>query len=412
MQTTTRRGMSPRTFLILLAFVAFISLGLPDGLLGIAYPSIRIDFDLPLDALGMLLIAGMIGYNTSSFFSGKLMRWLGLGGLLAASCLTTGLCLLGNTLVPQWWMFVLLGVFSGFGAGAIDAGINTYIASEHGERLMQWLHASFGIGVTLGPIIMTLGLNLFNRWRVGYIVVGVAQILLAICFALTARLWRKSGTAGSSETNPAADKSEIAETTRLLDYKTPLRQTLAQPAVWLSISLFFIYTGVEVILGHWSYTLLTESRQIASQLAGLVTGSYWAFFTVGRVLAGLYAHRVGGNPLLRGSILLALTGALLLWWNPAPWVSVAGVALTGFAVAPIFPALVSGTSNRVSAKHAANTIGMQISAAGFGGSLLSSLAGVLARNISLEVIPLYLVILLALMFLLFTLASSRKSISE
>jgi MFS family permease len=364
---------------------AFISLGLPDGLLGIAYPSIRIDFDLPLDALGMLLIAGMIGYNTSSFFSGKLMRWLGLGGLLAASCLTTGLCLLGNTLVPQWWMFVLLGVFSGFGAGAIDAGINTYIASEHGERLMQWLHASFGIGVTLGPIIMTLGLNLFNRWRVGYIVVGVAQILLAICFALTARLWRKSGTAGSSETNPAADKSEIAETTRLLDYKTPLRQTLAQPAVWLSISLFFIYTAWK---SSWD-TGATPADRIAPDR--IPTGrpgnrQFWAFFTVGRVLAGLYAHRVGGNPLLRGSILLALTAPCCCGGTPHHGSALRALPhrfrrRTDLSRAGVW------NQQPVSAKHAANTIGMQISAAGFGGSLLSSLAGVLARNISLEVIP-------------------------
>ena len=148
--------------LVLLAYVAFISLGLPDGLLGVAWPSMRADFALPLDALGMLLVASTSGYLTSSFFSGRIVARLGVGGLLAASCAATGGSLLGYTLAPSWMTLVPFGLVAGLGAGAIDAGINTYIASHHGESLMQWLHASFGVGITLGPIIMTTGLNLLS----------------------------------------------------------------------------------------------------------------------------------------------------------------------------------------------------------------------------------------------------------
>ncbi|MBK7200823.1 MFS transporter [Candidatus Amarolinea dominans] len=375
--------------LILLAYVAFISLGLPDGLLGVAWPSMRADFALPLDALGMLLVASTAGYLTSSFFSGRIMARMGVGGLLAASCAATGGSLLGYTLAPSWWAMIPLGVGAGLGAGAIDAGLNTYIASHHGESLMQWLHASFGVGITLGPIIMTTGLNLFGAWRVGYVVVGVAQLALAGCFAVTASLWRQNGTAGEADAPM-----------RLTDFQTPLRETLRQRGAWLSILMFFIYTGIEVTLGLWAYTLLTESRGIAPAIAGLWAGSYWGTFTVGRVMAGLYAPRVGANRLVQISLLGALVGALLLWWNPAQAVSLFGVGLVGFAVAPIFPALVSGTSGRVSMRHAANTIGMQISAAGLGAALLPTVAGSLARYTSLEAIPVYLAMLIVTLIVL------------
>lgn len=391
MSAFSTRKSSAKLGLILLAYIAFISLGLPDGLLGVAWPSIRANFLLPLDALGLLLAAATTGYLMSSFLSGFLMARLGVGGLLAVSCAATGAGLLGYTLVPAWWMMVALGAVAGLGAGAIDAGINTYIAANHGEGLMQWLHASFGIGVTLGPIIMTIGINRFDSWRLGYVVVGTAQITLALCFALTASLWQRAKNAPHAE-----------ETTRLTDYQTPLNETLRQPRVWLNILMFFLYTGVELSLGHWAYTLLTESRGIAPEVAGLWAGSYWGMFTVGRVLAGLYARRLGLHTLLRFSLLVALVGALLVWWSPVDGVGLLGVALTGFAIAPIFPAMVSGTSQRVGAHHAANTIGMQIGAAGLGGAVLPGVAGILARNFSLEIIPVYLVAIIILLFALYS----------
>src|SRR5512139_3142913 len=175
----------PRLGLILLAFIAFIALGLPDGLLGVGWPSIRTDFGIPLDAIGMLLTASVIGYMTSSFMSGFLLSRVGVGRVLVASCLLTGLALIGYTLVPQWWMMVLLGVLAGLGAGAIDAGLNTYVAANFGEGVMQWLHAFWGVGITIGPIIMTIGLTTLHTWRFGYQVVGGFQIVLAVCFVLT-----------------------------------------------------------------------------------------------------------------------------------------------------------------------------------------------------------------------------------
>lgn len=369
---------------------------MPDGLLGVAWPSIRASFSIPLDALGILLVASVSGYMTSSFLSGVLISRMGVGKLLAVSCALTGSALIGYTLIPAWWMMVLLGVFAGLGAGAIDAGLNTYVAAHFGEGLMQWLHASYGIGVTSGPIIMTIALSTLNSWRAGYRTVGGFQILLAFCFALTLPLWYRQSVATGKD-----------EPKRLTDYKTPLDETLRQPKVWFSALLFFIYVGGEVSLGAWTYSLLVESRHIDPATAGLWAGSYWATFTVGRVIAGLYARRVGVNLIVQGSLLGALLGTALLVWNPSAVANVIAVAVIGFSIAPIFPALTSGTSQRVGDHFAANTIGMQMAATGLGTAVIPSILGVLARRFSLEVIPICLAVVFATLFGLYLLMITR-----
>lgn len=345
----------PRLGLILLAFIAFVALGLPDGLLGVGWPSIRANFSIPLDAIGVFLIAAVAGYMTSSFLSGYLLVRAGVGRILAASCFLTGLSLIGYTLVPEWWMMVTLAVFAGLGAGAIDAGLNTYVASHFGEGLMQWLHASWGVGITIGPILMTLGLTAMNSWRFGYQVVGGFQIALAVGFVLTLAMW-------SQHQAPSGAGVEK----KLTDYKTPMGETLRQPQVWLSVLLFFFYVGGETSLGTWTYTLLTESRGVDVTVAGFFAGSYWFTFTIGRILAGLVARRVGVNRLIMGGLAGALLGTLLLIWNP------------------------SQMAMRVGDHFAANTIGMQMAATGLGMAVIPGLMGVLARQISLEVIPIVL----------------------
>ena len=175
-------------------------------------------------------VVGTVGYFLSSVNGGRLLALLGVGRLLALSSLLTALALMGYALSPAWEVMVALSFVSGLAAGALDAGLNTYGAATRSERLIQWPHASFGVGSTLGPIIMTTGLNLFGAWRAGYVVVGVAQLALAGCFAVTASLWRQNGTAGEADAPM-----------RLTAFQTPLRATLRERGAWLSILMFFIF---------------------------------------------------------------------------------------------------------------------------------------------------------------------------
>ena len=394
-----KHNSSIKLYLLLLAYIAFAALGLPDGMLGVAWPSIRAGFALPLDALGFLLVASTIGYLVSSFFIGRLIKHFGIGALLVFSRLASAAALFGYTVAPAWAILVALGALAGFGAGVLDAGLNTYLAAEYNESQMQWLHASFGIGATLGPILITASLALFVSWRPGYLLAAAIKLILAAAFFLTRSMWRQPQIA----TAPAnAERG-------LMDYHTSLRETLRQPLTWASIAMFLLYTGAELTLGNWTYTVLTEGRGISPQLAGLWAGGFWATFTLGRVMAGMYAHRVRLDRLLAGAMCLALAGSLLFWWNPLAVVSVAGVFITGFAMAPIFPGLVSSTSRRVGPAHAANTIGIQLSAAALGGALLPSLAGAVAQRVSLETIPLLLAVSLLGLLALFglTLRTTR-----
>ncbi|MCB0076213.1 MAG: MFS transporter [Anaerolineales bacterium] len=375
----------PAPLLLVLAFIAFISLGLPDGLLGVAWPTLRQSFGVPLDALGQLMAVMISGYLLSSFTSGLLIARIGLGWLLAASCALTGGALLGYTVVPTWGLLLTLAVAAGLGAGAIDAGLNGYVAERFSDRTMQWLHASFGVGITLGPLIMTASLRQWETWRGGYIVVGIAQLLLALAFATRLSVWQ-------------VDTSQRGE--KIAPDAAPWRGTLRQPRVWLSAFLFFLYTGAELGLGLWLYTLLTDARAVAPTVAGLVTGSYWAMFTVGRIIAGVAATRIANQRLVNGGLLLATVGALLLVRPGPPIAAVVAVALVGLAIAPIYPALVSGTAQRVGAAFTTNSIGIQVAAAGLGGALLPGLLGLLATRSTLNAIPVALALLFVIMLAL------------
>src|SRR5215212_8916981 len=175
---------------LVLVFVGFISLGLPDGLLGVAWPSIRQTFGLPIDALGALFLTTVCGYLAASLTSGWVVRRIGVGLLLALSGFATGACLLTFALAPTWAVVVSVGVLAGLGGGAIDAGLNSYVALSHSPRLLSWLHACFGLGAATGPAIMSAVLEAGHPWRLGYAIVGAGQLLLGLCFLLTRGQWQ------------------------------------------------------------------------------------------------------------------------------------------------------------------------------------------------------------------------------
>jgi fucose permease len=382
-----------RSGLLVICFFAFISLGMPDGLLGVAWPSVRRDFGLPVDTLGVVMIIGTAGYMASSFFCGPLVRWCGIGGLLSLSCAATGLTLLVFGLSPWWPLIMVFAILLGAGAGAIDSALNTYVAKYHTARAMQWMHSFFGVGITLGPLIMTTGLTASGRWQLGYLIVGGAQLVLAGAFFLTRGRWR-----GIRWETESSDGKGL---------EAPMRQTLRTSGCWLSMILFFFYVGLEIGLGLWAFSFLTEARNVGLGLAGFITGSYWGMFTVSRMLAGWYSHHLPVRRVLHLSLGLAAIGLVLLLIDAGPSLAVVGFGVTGFAVAPIFPALISDTEARVAPRHHANTIGIQIAAAGLGAALVPALAGFIARHAGLGILPGYMLTTLGLLWASLLLARPR-----
>lgn len=368
---TVRRN--PKVLRLSLAYLGFVSLGMPDGLLGVAWPSIRAGFALPLDALGTLLLSFTAGYLLASFSSGHLLARVNVGSLLALSCLATATSLLGYALTPRWWAMVALGALLGLGAGAIDTGLNQYVATHHSARTLNWLHACFGVGATIGPAVMTGALAAGRPWQWGYAGVGIAQLALAGCFGLTRARWPAAGGGEDQDGSPATPARGA-----------PLLHTLRLPTAWLGIATFFVYAGLEVAAGTWAYTLFTEARAIPAPVAGPWVSAYWGGLTVGRLLFGAIAPFAPIALLLRLSLAGIVAGTGLIWLAPATGLSFLGLALTGLSLAPIFPSLIAGTPARLGAAHAANGIGFQVAAAVLGGSTLPTLVGVLARRAGLE----------------------------
>jgi fucose permease len=395
-KTSRSAQMSTMLVVVVTAYLIFIFLGIPDGMLGVAWPSMRANFGVDLGQMGVLLMASTVGFLITSFSVGRLIARLGIVGLLMIAVVVRGAALLGMGLSPEWWVLVAAAFCFGIGSGAIDASMNTYFAMNLSPRLMNWLHASFGLGATLGPILMTALLSAGFIWRAGYITVGLLQAALAILIFLRADAWEMRSEASGEVGRPTLAHKSYAS-------------TLRRPLVWVNIALFLVYAGTEVTAGNWSYTIFTESRGIPVTVAGFWASLFWGSFTIGRFLFGLIADRVNVTNAIRVMILLALAGALMIWWNPVDWVSFAGLVIMGFAAAPIFPLLVSSTPARLGVADAANAIGFQVGAASLGIALLPGLAGVMAQGMGLEVIPPFMAFTTLLMLVLHEIAVRGKT---
>lgn len=383
--------------LLALSYLAFVSLGLPDGLLGVAWPSIRGSFALPIDALGALLVSSTLGYVSSAFASGRLMTRLGLGVLLASSCLSTSASLLGYAWAPAWSVMVALGVLAGLGAGAIDAGLNTYVATNHSPRMLHLMHACYGLGTTAGPMIMTRVLMAGSPWQNGYAIVGAAQLALAACFAATRSLWPGKGASDGASANLAT--ASVGATLRL-------------PASWLAIATFFLYVGIEASAGAWTYTLLHEGRGVSMEVAGTAVSLFWGGLMAGRVMIGisrlpLSLHQIlrlciGGSILASGLITLDLGRPHTLF----------GITALGISCGPIFSSLVATTPLRLGTAHTANAVGFQIAAAALGQSLLPAAFGVVADARGVRILPLLILVTALALFLAYEILALVAPVAE
>jgi fucose permease len=361
-----------RSFALLaLNVLAFVSLGLPDGLLGVAWPSMRVTFGLPLEALGLLLAPFTTGYVVSSFAAGPLLARWNVGGLLAASCFATALALCGYASAGVWGLVIASAGLGGIGAGAIDTCVNAYVASQHGPRTLNWMHAAYGIGAASGPLLMTSVLGAGHPWQVGYGVVAAGQLALGATFAASRSMW------------PARPDTALGETA---GEGMPIIGTLGLASTWLGVAAFFAYTGLEAVAGVWAYSVLTETRGLSMERAGLGVSLFWTGLTVGRVLFGLGVDRSSLATWVRGALLLVVIGAGLVCASTAPYSAVIGFVLLGLGAGPVFPSLMSDTQRRVGPGHATNAIGFQVAAAALGQASLPALVGYLARAHGLAIV--------------------------
>ena len=365
--------MHSRRLLLVIAYVGFVSLGLPDTLIGVAWPSVRGTFVLDQSAIAWIFAGAGCAYFLSSFFVGALLRSLGTGLLLAGSSGLVALSAFGYGLAPVWALFAACAVLHGLGSGAIDAGLNHYAAHHFSVRHMNWLHACWSLGATLGPLIMTGAIASAGAWRAGYLIVGAILLSLALLFAATRGRWDAPAKLPGEEATEESPEPGAG-----------MRDALRHPLIRVQVALFFCYTGLEATVGQWSFTLLTESRDVRPESAGLWVTIYWGSIGAGRVLLGTIADRIGIDRLLRFSTLTALLGTVLFAWSPSETVAAASLCLTGLGLAAIYPSLMTRTPQRLGRALSAHAIGLQVSAATVGIAVLPSLAGFLAQRFGLE----------------------------
>ncbi|HVF17526.1 MAG TPA: MFS transporter [Steroidobacteraceae bacterium] len=373
-----------RRLLLALSFIAFISLGLPDGLLGVAWPSMRQTFALPLDALGSLFISTTLGYVTASFASGAILRHIRLGSLLALSCALTACALIAYSLAPYWAIVVAFGLLTGLGAGAIDSALNTFAAHNYSARTVNMLHAFYGLGTTIGPALMTAVLLANEGWQRGYLIVGIAQLVLAAGFVATRQLW------------PAEGGDTDAQTSR-----TSIATTLKLPATMLSIVVFVLYCGLEASTGAWLFTLLHEGRNVGTATAGTAVSVFWGSLMAARIVFGLVHVNPPLSRWLYGCMSAILIATLALSLASHEAVSIAAGALIGFACGPIFPWLIAETPQRLGTEHGANAIGVQISSAAIGLTLAPTILGTIGDEFGVNAIPFALLAIAALLLIAF-----------
>jgi fucose permease len=353
---------------ILIGYLAFGTFGIYEGLLGVVWPSMSETFGVSLDALGVLLIAGLFGFVIVSFTSGSLIRWRSIHWVLLAGTTIRAIGYLGMAFSPAWEGVIGSVLLVTMGGGAIDTSLNGFMSTQGNSRQMNWLHASFGVGATVGPFLAAAIIGLGGDWRVSFAVVAVVQGFAALLVAMTAPSW----------------KVKLIETKEEAKPEASLASTIKLRAVWLGILFFFLYTGTELSAGQWSFALFALGRGVPEVIASYWVGIFWGTFTIGRILFGLVADKWQIKLMLRISLAGVVLGAGLFWWSPVAWVGFAGLALMGLALAPLFPTVIAGTLGRVGVTHAANTIGFQIAAAGLGGSIITSMVGVLAESQGLE----------------------------
>jgi fucose permease len=375
------------TLLLALVYLSFISLGLPDAVMGVAWPAIRADMGQPLAAVGILTITLMACAVASAWLTARIVAKVGTGVVVAASCTLTGLALWGMSVAPSFGWLVLLAVPLGAGGGAVDASMNQFVAAHYTARHMNWLHGFWGVGAASGPILMGLALAGAGGWTAGTRTIGWVQLAFAAVLWSSLALWRHSPRKTSDDSTTPDEIPVVFK---------PLRTQ----ALWLAPLSFLLYVAAEMGTYLWTASLLVTNRGVSLAEAGVWVSVYFGAITTGRFGAGLIASRLGSRRMIMLGIGMATTGATLfaLPWLPNA-LNLAGLVLMGLGCAPVFPTLMHETARRFPAEVARKVISWQMMAAYAGGSVIPAAFGLLATWLGLgAVMPVVVGVLIALWF--------------
>lgn len=367
--------------LLALIYLSFISLGLPDGLLGAAWPSMYAELSAPISAAGVIFIIISAGTVASSLLSERLNLKLGPGKVTAFSVAMTAAALMGFSSCTSLWQLCLWAVPYGLGAGSVDACLNNYVALHYASRHMSWLHCMWGIGASAGPYIMGAVLTAGGHWSRGYQLIGLMQIVLTAVLLLSLPLWKKSASdSGESDREPLS-----------------LRQVSRIPGVKAMLLSFFCYCATEQTVGLWAGSYLALHRGMGAELAASFAGLFYMGIALGRALNGFFTLKFSDTQLTRAGfciILLGIAAVLLPLGNTAALI---GLSLIGLGCAPVYPSIIHATPRRFGAEHSQAVIGVLMASAYLGNCLMPPLFGLIANHISISLLPLYLLFILAVM---------------
>lgn len=384
------------SLLLALIYVCFISLGLPDSLLGSAWPIMQHDLNVPMSYAGIISVIIFIGTIISSFMSDWLVKKVSSGKITAISVSMTAIALFGFSISDRFWMLLLWAIPYGLGAGGVDAVLNNYVALHFKAQHMSWLHCFWGVGASISPYIMSYALVELENWSSGYRIVSIIQIVLSIIIFCSLPLWKKS--VDNSSDNDA-------DSTAPLKLKDILSIKGAIPCFWM----FFAYCAFELTTTLWTSTYLVESRGIDAETASAFASLFYIGITVGRAINGFLAMRFGDRALIRMGICITLVGLLAVLLPIGNEPALVGFIIMGLGCAPIYPCIIHMTPDVFGRDKSQAMIGFQMGFAYVGFCVMPPLFGIIAQNISAGLLPVYLLLLLIVMTLMHEIMIKKTS---
>ena len=365
-------------------YLAFISLGLPDSLLGSAWPAMYREFAVPVSYAGGISAIISIGTVISSLQSDRLTKRLGTGRVTALSVLTTAVALFGFSVSHSFAALCLWAIPYGLGAGSVDASLNNYVALHYASRHMSWLHCMWGLGASLGPYIMGYALT-GGGWSTGYRIISLLQFALAAALLLTLPLWKTkaTGTAGAERPQPL-----------------PLKKVIRIPGAKEVMAMFFCYCAVEQTAILWASSYLALRWGLSAQEAASHASLFFVGITAGRALSGFLTLKFSDTQMIRLGQAVLLVGVLCLLLPFGTSSALTGLVLVGLGCAPVYPSIIHSTPDRFGADQSQAIIGIQMASAYVGTCLMPPLFGLIANHISVSLLPPYLLVLLAMMALM------------